>query len=241
MAGHEPTGIAININEDRRELPNYTVTEAAHCLQLPRTTLRQWVAGRRDPRDHNRWMFEPLIHPASETPPLLSFLNLVESHLLSALRREYQVRMAHIREALKYLTRNLPSPHPLADQQFETDGLSIFLQRYGELIDIGQAGQLAIREVLETYLRRIDRDEGGLATRLYPFTSITHLDTSRTIVIDPQIAFGRPVLARRGIPTIVIAQRYKAGESMGSLMKDYGCEQIEIEEAIRCELHLEAA
>jgi uncharacterized protein (DUF433 family) len=40
---------------------------------------------------------------------------------------------------------------------------------------------------------------------------------------------------------MVIAQRYKAGEPMASLMKDYGCEQIEIEEAIRCELRLEAA
>ncbi len=52
---------------------------------------------------------------------------------------------------------------------------------------------------------------------------------------------GRPVLAGRGIPTIVIAQRYKAGESIDSLVEDYGCERAEIEEAIRCELHLEAA
>jgi hypothetical protein len=189
MAGREQKGIVININEDPRELPNYTVTEAAHCLQLPRTTLRQWVAGRRNPRYHNRWLFEPLIHPANEKPPLLSFLNLVEAHLLSALRREQQVRMGPIREALKYLAHNLPSPHPLADQQFETDGLRIFIQRYGELIDISQAGQLAMRDVLEIYLHRIDRDEVGLAARLYPFTSITHLDTSRSIVIDPQIAF----------------------------------------------------
>jgi uncharacterized protein (DUF433 family) len=62
-----------------------------------------------------------------------------------------------------------------------------------------------------------------------------------TVVIDPKIGFGHPVLAGRGVPTIVIAQRYKAGESIASLMRDYGCEQVEIEEAIRCELHLEAA
>jgi hypothetical protein len=68
MAGHEQEGLVINLNEDRRELPNYTVTEAAHCLQLPRTTLRQWVAGRRDPRYHSRWLFEPLIHPANDPP-----------------------------------------------------------------------------------------------------------------------------------------------------------------------------
>jgi uncharacterized protein (DUF433 family) len=117
----------------------------------------------------------------------------------------------------------------------------MFIERYGQLIDIGQAGQLAMHAVLEIYLRRIERDAIGLAVRLYPFTSPNHTETSRSIVIDPTIAFGRPVLARRGIPTVVIAQRYKAGESMDSLVKDYGCEQVEIEEAIRCELHLKAA
>jgi hypothetical protein len=92
-------------------------------------------------------------------------MNLVEAHLLSALRREHQVRMVHIREALKYLVHNFPSHHPLADQQFETDGLSIFIQRYGELITISQDGQLAMREVLETYLRRIERDMAGTMVR----------------------------------------------------------------------------
>jgi uncharacterized protein (DUF433 family) len=231
----------VNSQEDVREVPNYSVTEAARCLQLPRTTLRQWAAGRRPPHDASEWMFEPLLCPASRSPLFLSFMNLVEAHVLSALRREHQIRLAKIRVALAYLSQHMPSPHPLADQHFETDGLSMFIERYGQLIDIGQAGQLAMRAVLETYLRRIERDAMGLAVRLYPFTTPNHTETSRSIVIDPTIAFGRPVLARRGIPTVVIAQRYKAGESMDSLVKDYGCEQVEIEEAIRCELHLKAA
>jgi uncharacterized protein (DUF433 family) len=120
----------------------------------------------------------------------------------------------------------------LADQRFETDGLSVFIERYGQLIDIGRAGQLAMRAVLETYLRRIDRDEAGLAARLYPFTSPGHMDTPKSIVIDPTVAFGRPVLVRRGIPTIVIAQRYKAGESIDSLVEDYDCERFEILECM---------
>jgi uncharacterized protein (DUF433 family) len=60
-------------------------------------------------------------------------------------------------------------------------------------------------------------------------------------VIDPRISFGRPVLAGTGIPTAVIAERYKAGESMDDLADDYGCQRFEIEEAVRCELALEAA
>ncbi|MDK2408547.1 DUF433 domain-containing protein [Aphanizomenon sp. PH219] len=53
---------------------------------------------------------------------------------------------------------------------------------------------------------------------------------------DPRIAFGRLVIAETGIPTIVLAQRLKAGESIQDLACDYNCDRLKIEEAIRCEL-----
>jgi len=55
-------------------------------------------------------------------------------------------------------------------------------------------------------------------------------------VIDPRIQFGRPILVGSAIPTAVIAQRYKAGESIQGLAGDYDRPRLEIEEAIRCEL-----
>jgi len=90
-------------------------------------------------------------------------------------------------------------------------------------------------------LRRIERDREGFAVRLYPFTSTRHTDEPKLVVIDPHISFGRPVLVGTGIATAVIAERYKAGESVDELMDDYGRGRLEIEEAIRCELKLEAA
>ena len=59
-------------------------------------------------------------------------------------------------------------------------------------------------------------------------------------MIDPGVAFGRPVLAGTSIPTIAIAERFKAGESEAELALDYGREESEIEEAIRCELAVAA-
>jgi uncharacterized protein (DUF433 family) len=60
-------------------------------------------------------------------------------------------------------------------------------------------------------------------------------------MIDPEIGFGRPVLSGTGIPTLVVADRYKAGESISELVRDYDRPQEEIEEAIRCELPLPTA
>ena len=108
-------------------------------------------------------------------------------------------------------------------------------------MNISQSGQLAMRKILEAYLRRVEWDDAGVVARLYPFTRKRMVDEPKAIVIDPRISFGRPVLAGSGIPTAIIAERYKAGESVGELAADYGRKQLEIEEAIRCELDERAA
>ena len=60
-------------------------------------------------------------------------------------------------------------------------------------------------------------------------------------MINPLVAFGRPVVSGTGIPTAIIAERWKAGESFNDLAKDYGLEREKIEEAIRCEFEMKAA
>lgn len=63
----------------------------------------------------------------------------------------------------------------------------------------------------------------------------------KLVFIDPRHSFGRPVLARSRIATAIIAERYKAGDSIDDLVDDYACERLEVEEALRYELSLDAA
>jgi uncharacterized protein (DUF433 family) len=234
-------GFRIYGNKDPRGLPAYTVSEAAQYLLMPRPTLRSWVAGRPYPTRAGQKYFRPLVALPQHRPPVLSFVNLVEVHVLDALRREHQIPLDQVRVAIDYLRRKLGVRHPLADQNLETDGLDIFVQKYGQLINITREGQLAIRQLLQAHLRRIDRDPSGLAVRLYPFTRKRLAEEPKAVVIDPLIAFGRPVLAGTGIRTAIVADRYKGGESVDDLAKDYGRQRLEIEEAIRCELQRDAA
>jgi uncharacterized protein (DUF433 family) len=86
----------------------------------------------------------------------------------------------------------------------------------------------------------------GRVWRLYPFTRKradrqSLLAEPKLVMIDPEIQFGRPVLTGSGIPTLVIADRYKAGESIADLARDYHRPEEQIEEAIRCELPLPTA
>ena len=224
-----------------RELPAYGIAEAAHYLQILQATLRSWVIGRHYTAGGERRLFTPLILPADAKRHLLSFFNLVEAHVLNALRRRHRVALVKVRSALDYLKVHFPSVHPLADRGFETDGADVFLQRYGQLITLSQEGQLAMRSVIAEHLRRVERDASGRAAKLYLFTGTPRPGAAKVVVVDPRVSFGRPVLVGTGIATAVIAQRYKAGESIAELADDYDRSQSEIEEAIRCEFHREAA
>ena len=226
---------------DPRELPAYSIAEAARYLQIPQATLRSWVIGRHYKAGGEKRLFRSLIVPADATQRLLSFFNLVEAHVLNALRRKHRLALAKVRIALDYLKNHFPSAHPLADREFETDGSDLFLQRYGQLINLSKEGQLAMRSVIVEHLRRVERDAAGRAARLYLFTGSPKPGAAKVVVVDPHVSFGRPVLVGTGIATDVIAQRYKAGESIAELADDYDRSQSEIEEAIRCELYREAA
>jgi uncharacterized protein (DUF433 family) len=166
---------------------------------------------------------------------------LVEAHVLDAIRRHHQVPLRNIREAIDYLRKQFSSKHPLSEQRFETDGINLFVEKFGRLINVTQSGQIALRELLQAHLRRVEHDATGTAVRLYPFTRKRDLHEPKVVVIDPHLSYGRPVLIGTGIPTAVVAERYKAGESIDELAEDYGRSRTEIEEAIRCELWLEAA
>ena len=91
------------------------------------------------------------------------------------------------------------------------------------------------------YLSRIERNAAGVPVKLYLFTRSRRADKPKVVAIDPYVSFGRPVLVGTGIPTAVIADRYKAGESIQALADDYECASRDIEEAIRCELDPKAA
>lgn len=212
--------------------PAYTIGEAAHHLRLPVATARSWLMGRPYQTGAGRRRFEPLIEIADQKKAMLSFRNLVELHVLSAIRREHQVRLPVVRAAIDYLKKRLQSPHPLADQQMSTDGIDLFVEHYGKLINASRQGQTAMKAVLGDFLERIERDPRGVAIRLYPFSG---RQETRVVVIDPAVRFGRPCLRDTGIPTDVIVDRFDAGDTIAEIAQDYGCEARQIEEAIRFE------
>jgi len=217
---------------DARESAAYTLAEAARYLRLPAATLRSWVLGRDYPTADGGGRFPPLIQPASREPPLLSFWNLIEAHMLRSLRMEHGVSVKALRSALHYAETRLGIDRLLLRPELRTSGGEVFLERYGELIELSASGQLAMRRVFAEHLKRIEWDPTRFPVRLYPFLSAGAPIEDRSIAIDPRIAFGRPVVLRKGITTSAIVERIDAGEAIDDIASDYDLGPTEIEQAV---------
>ena len=110
------------------EQPAYSIAEASRYLSIPPATLRSWVAGRKYPTGGGPRFFRPIIELPEGARAGLSFVNLVEAHVLDAIRRHHQVPLNKIRDGIAYLRRHFGSKHPLAEQRFQTDGIDLFIE-----------------------------------------------------------------------------------------------------------------
>lgn len=215
-----------------REIAAYTLAEAARYVRLPTATLRSWVLGRQYPTAKGRADFQPLIRPVSEKPPGLSFSNLIEAHVLRSLRTEHGVPVSQLRRALSFAEKSLGIDRLLLRPELKADAGKVFLDRYGELIELTASGQLAMRRLFEDHLNRIEWDTSRFPIRFYPFLSAVTPSEQRPIVIDPRLAFGRPVVASKTIATSTIAERIDAGESVRDIAADYDLAPSEVEQAV---------
>ena len=225
-----------------RQTPAYPFVEAAHYLNLPVSTLRAWCVGQPYSYRGEERQFRAIIKLDGSRGEGLSFLNLVEAHVLAAMRRIHGVPLPKVRKALDYVIEHLDVVRPLANVRFETDGVDLFVRQLNTLVNVSHHGQIAMEGVLQAHLKRIERDPAGVPIKLFPFTRTqAATDAPRPIEMDPRIAFGRPVLRGKGVPTAVLADRFKAGDRLQELAEDYETSTDEIEEAIRCELDRRAA
>lgn len=217
---------------DHRERPAYPLSEAARYLRLPVATLRDWTLGRHPDSSGHPKRSAPVVEPASRRPPALSFWNLIECHVLRALRTEHGVPLREVRVALSYAERELGIEHLLLHKDLQTSTGQLFLQIYGGLINLSASGQFAMEQVLKQHLSRVEWDAWHFPVRLFPFVLSEAPSGERPIAIDPAIAFGRPILVECGVTTAVIRERIDAGETPKAVAADYELTLKDIEQAI---------
>ena len=214
MPTHGPT--------DVRDLPLYGQREAASLVRVAPSTLRRWIGPSGD---------GPLIRVADPEQRRLSFNNLIEAHVLRSLQVYHDVPLRAVRKAIDYAERELETDRLLLRRELRWSG-DLFLDQLSDLVNLTRSGQFAIRQVMESYLNRIEWDEqANLPARLFPRVPEISDDT-RSVVIDPRLGFGQPTVTGTGVGTSVIARRIDAGESFDDVAKDYGIDRQRVEDAV---------
>jgi uncharacterized protein (DUF433 family) len=223
--------VKLAIQHDSAELPMYGLSEAALYLRVPIKTLEYWTMG--------RGKTPPLVEAAGRHPRALSFMNLLDCHMLAAMRTLYDLRLPKIRRAVAYLSSHSDFRHPLIEEPLYTNRVDVLIKEMDRLVNISRDGQFVIPEIVGVHLARIERDPKGF--KFFPFVRERSAAEPKFIVINPAIGFGKPVIAGTGISTAVIASRFNARESVPALAEEYGLEPQQVEEAIRWETRAVAA
>ena len=110
-------------------------------------------------------------------------------------------------------------------------GRDVILKQAGQRLNLTRSRQLGLKAVMDKFLARIELDANLMPIRFSPLH--THRERSKGfVVIDPELASGRPVIKGTGVAAELVAKRKKSGESVARLAKDYHVSDLAIKEAI---------
>lgn len=218
----------------------YTVPEAARLIRMPGRNIRRWLGGYAFVSGGKAGHMPPLWTPelpANEDRVELGFRDLIELRFVNAFGAE-GVDLRIIRSCLEHAREAVRDPRPFSTQRFRTDGRTIFLDTLkatgeSELLDL-KRGQFVIKHVIERTFRDLDLDN-DVVTRWRPFHG------KESIVIDPQRAFGQPIAAEFGVPTVALADAAEAEGSIERAARLYEVSVATVRDAVRFEEYLHAA
>lgn len=202
------------------DAPAYSVAEVSRLVNMKPWTVRRYLRGYEYDYGYtggaHRTKQPPVVKSNKKyQEPYASFLDLIDLLFVrELLKRGYG--LPTIRRALDEVRERLGTPH-FGQSVFFANGSENILwkpsKKYHDVIALQTNGQMAIPEIVEFLYNKLDFEkvtDHGFVNRYFP------KGIQDYIVIDPEIAFGRPVLKNSGIPThniydLYLGERKKIG------------------------------
>ena len=211
-------------------LPLYGFADADYLANVTRGTAKRWLEGYTYYDARGQQVVRPPITPGVQREESVSFLDLVEIAAIGRLKEmDFSLRM--IREVVRNCQEILGVLRPLTSLRFKTGGHEVFVDRGDVLLEVGRKKRMqAWAEVLEPFLQELEYNANQLAARWWP------LGRSTPVVIDPEYGFGFPVVAKSGVRTEIILERFRAGDLKEQISADFNIEQVHVERALQFEL-----
>jgi uncharacterized protein (DUF433 family) len=235
MTGRFESWDAVNVASDLLSCPLYGFARVDALLRLPQGTARRWIDGynRRDKH------YPPVVRPETTGIDIVTWGEFVEAKLLSGYRSK-GVAMLRMRPVVERLREQSGSLYPLATGHLFVANKELVARVQEEVgldeplrLVVVRTGQLAFSRVVEQFMDQVDwqtesEDGEEITARVLP------LGKSSPVAIDPRRSFGEPVVG--AVRTAVIAEEFRAGESLQAVADGFALSIREVNEAIRFEL-----
>jgi uncharacterized protein (DUF433 family)/transposase len=219
------------------ERPTYGIAEVDRLLGLSSGTARRWIDG----YERSKKRYPPVVRLEPTGDEIVTWGEFVEARYLA----EYRDRgapMVRMRPVVERLREELNTPYPLAHAWtfLEVEGLELVRRVQVEAglepafrMVVVRNEQTVLSPESETFVRSAEYGQdvapaGRVVERLHPVPDL------RQVVFDPLRRSGKPVV--RSVPTEVIAEQVRAGDSMASIAEFYELPFEDVEAAIRYEL-----
>jgi uncharacterized protein (DUF433 family) len=213
---------------ERLTRPIYSFSEADHLAGASRGTARRWIRGYNYLRDGKRIERPPVTLRKSDDTPAASFFDLLEVVVIGRMK-SVGLSLNDVREVVKNCQEIFGYVRPLVQARFKSDGRDIFVEQGDRLIEVGRRKRMmAWNDVLEPFLEELHYT-GDWADRWFP------LGKGNPIVIDPEYAFGLPVIDGSGVRTEIVIERVRAGDLPEDIAADFNLTPIEVFRAIQYE------
>ena len=214
----------------------YTVADVSRLTNVHPARISRWVKGysyasSKGMRQQEA-VWEPEI-PAMEGATSLSFNDLLEIRFVHEFR-EAGVALSKKRSTVIALRKETQTKYPFSRRMIFTDGKGLFEKLHDEngrplLIELSTKHKhYSFFNVTLPYLRKgLIFDERGVVRRWYP-----DKEKYRSIVVDPMISFGRPVIEGTRINSSVLAVAVTAERPPESVAEWFGIETDLVRQAI---------
>ena len=203
----------------------YSFGDAARLTHLKQATIREWFDNRTTTKVGSVFISD---HVGTQQK-LISFLDLVDVFIAGKLRTR-GITLQYLRKIYRTLQQDFGVEHPFGRHELLTDGKKVFLhglskQGREEVIEV-LTRQKAFPEIILPFLKNLEYDFiSNLATKW---------KIAQSVVLNPQICFGQPIVEARGIPTDVLAKA-ATSNSLKDVAAWYGVTVTQVRRAVTFE------
>jgi uncharacterized protein (DUF433 family) len=192
----------------------YSFPEAAKLTRLRTARVREWFRGRTS-NTRRRPVFYGDYEPV-DGDYAISFHDLIDLFVAGQLR-ERGVSLQTLRRVYAQLKKDLTTSHPFCRQELLTDGHTVFVRGLDnegreEMMEV-LTRQRVFPEILRPFLLSIDYDAATILAKRWRI--------SPSVVLDPAICFGKPIIEAAGVPTSILAAAYHANDDDAELVADW--------------------